>query len=496
MERVRFVAPVLVCCAILFAPARGWSQSEPAPLIVNGTKDARPIWSPTRPNSVQQAGEEPASSTLRLVREGWGQSRPETVTSASPSALRWRSRTPAEAAVPADEGSIPLTSANGQGVFDSPSIVKAVAHEQPGDAFQDPFGDRSAQNGDSRQQPSLNPADNAPSNDGPSAMLSMLDELLPPFEEAEPIRTADAADEQALPGLDELREAPTLPDPPRPLNEGTRSKPLPSTGTPPPLATPAPLLDAPAPVPQGQRGDPEYRRIYNDRDCRHEDEKCQAARLALRQNPIQNISLDITASFKPDAETAEEERDAAENQLRRMPARVWHDRQGRVLADGRVIDVRNRRIVVQQEDGSTQTIPLGQLGEDETCFLAAWWQVPTECALGDEQYTPRLWQPVTFTWKASALCHKPLYFEERQLERYGHTTGPFTEPVLSGAHFFLNVAVLPYKMGMNPPNECQYPLGYYRPGSCAPRLLPPIPISPRGALFQAGAVTGLVFLLP
>jgi hypothetical protein len=166
---------------------------------------------------------------------------------------------------------------------------------------------------------------------------------------------------------------------------------------------------------------------------------------------------------------------------RREPAaphacsRVWHDRQGSVLAEGRVVDVRNRRIVVQQEDGSTRTIPWGNLGEDETCFLAAWWQVPTECALGDEQYTPRFWQPVTFTWKASAVCHKPLYFEERQLERYGHTTGPFTEPVLSGAHFFLNVAVLPYKMGMNPPNECQYPLGYYRPGSCAPRLLPPDP---------------------
>jgi hypothetical protein len=103
---------------------------------------------------------------------------------------------------------------------------------------------------------------------------------------------------------------------------------------------------------------------------------------------------------------------------------------------------------------------------------------------------------MTFTWKASALCHKPLYFEERQLERYNHGCGPFVQPIMSGAHFFLNVAVLPYKMGINPPGECQYPLGYYRPGSCAPRLLPPLPISLRGGLAEAGVVSGLIFLIP
>ena len=511
-------------------PAEVWSQSQPAPLMLNEAEDARPIWSPARPGSGSEADAESerSSSTLRLVREGWGQSRPETVASTSTNVLRWRSRssaetlaeTPTETPVVNDDTSIPLTPANGLGMVEAPATVRTVAHQQPADAFQDPFGDRLAQNRDSRYQPA-----DAPAGDAPSSLLPALDELLPPYEGAKP---SNATEDPQLPSLDDLQspamppEQPTLPEsqpalpeftpaplepappqvapvqpaPPRPSYSTPKSQPSRSNDATPPLAAPAPSVDSPSVIAGGERGAADCQRVYNDRDCCKEDEKCAAARLALRQNSIRNISLDITASFKPDAKTAEEESEAAQNQLRKMPSRVWRDRSGKILAEGRVVDVHNRRIDVQQEDGSTKTIALGQLGEDETCFLAAWWQVPTEYMLGNEQQTPRVWQPVAFTWKASALCHKPLYFEERMLERYGHTTGPITEPVLSGAHFFLNVAMMPYKMGMNPPNECQYPLGYYRPGSCAPRLLPPVPISPRGALLQAGAVTGAVFLFP
>jgi hypothetical protein len=39
-------------------------------------------------------------------------------------------------------------------------------------------------------------------------------------------------------------------------------------------------------------------------------------------------------------------------------------------------------------------------------------------------------------------------------------------------------------------------LGYYRPGSCAPWLLDPIPLSVRGAVYEAGAVTGACALFP
>ena len=121
---------------------------------------------------------------------------------------------------------------------------------------------------------------------------------------------------------------------------------------------------------------------------------------------------------------------------------------------------------------------------------------PFECPLKSEEYKPRPQLGITYTWKASALCHKPLYFEEVALERYGHSVGPYLQPVASAAHFFLIVPALPYFMGVYPPNECIYTLGYYRPGSCAPYILDPFPISVRGGLAEAAVWTGMVFLIP
>jgi hypothetical protein len=122
---------------------------------------------------------------------------------------------------------------------------------------------------------------------------------------------------------------------------------------------------------------------------------------------------------------------------------------------------------------------------------------PFECTIDDGQmFGGRCWDQVTYMWKASALCHKPLYFEDEQLERYGHSFSPCFQPFISGAHFFTRPFVLPYCMGVEPPCECVYALGHYRPGNCAPYMCNPIPLSPRGAVFQAGAVVGTAAILP
>lgn len=123
-------------------------------------------------------------------------------------------------------------------------------------------------------------------------------------------------------------------------------------------------------------------------------------------------------------------------------------------------------------------------------------EFPEECPIDTGPFVPRQWGCVTYTWKASGLCHKPLYFEERSLERYGHSWGPLVQPWMSAAHFFGTMPALPYAMGMNPPWECKYPLGYYRPGSCAPYLLYPVPLSLRGAAVSGAAWTGGMFLIP
>lgn len=121
---------------------------------------------------------------------------------------------------------------------------------------------------------------------------------------------------------------------------------------------------------------------------------------------------------------------------------------------------------------------------------------PPECPLGDAPFEPRMWAMTSVHWKASGLCHKPLYFEQVGVERYGHSLGPILQPIWSGVDFYGRIFLLPYEMGIEPPWECVYALGYYRPGSCAPKMIFPFPVSIRGGLLEAGAVLGAVYLLP
>jgi hypothetical protein len=67
------------------------------------------------------------------------------------------------------------------------------------------------------------------------------------------------------------------------------------------------------------------------------------------------------------------------------------------------------------------------------------------------------------------------------------------QPFASAAHFFISVPLLPYKMGLNPPHECVYTLGYYRPGSCAPYMIEPIPLSMRAMAYEALGATAFAF---
>ncbi|MBL6711077.1 MAG: hypothetical protein ISQ10_08380 [Planctomycetes bacterium] len=121
---------------------------------------------------------------------------------------------------------------------------------------------------------------------------------------------------------------------------------------------------------------------------------------------------------------------------------------------------------------------------------------PCECRLEGEDWEPRQFVNTTMTWRAAGYCHKPLYFEQWNFERYGNSVHPVADPFLSAGHFFTTAAFLPYKMGVELPWECIYPLGYYRPGDCAPWTVPAPAMSLRGAALEAAALTGAYFILP
>lgn len=224
--------------------------------------------------------------------------------------------------------------------------------------------------------------------------------------------------------------------------------------------------------------------------------RCATAAEFARANRLSGISLDVTPPFAPSLmRTEETPKQDPSVALADEPSRAWTNRGGSVLAEGRLVGYENGFVKVETGSG-IQQIRQRDLSEEDLYYLGRLWRIPAECVLRDETLLARSFEPTTFTWKASALCHKPLYFEETQLERYGHTAGPIAQPIISGAHFFINIATLPYNMGVAPPNECQYVLGYYRPGSCAPWMIEPIPISLRGAALQAGAVVGGAAILP
>ncbi len=121
---------------------------------------------------------------------------------------------------------------------------------------------------------------------------------------------------------------------------------------------------------------------------------------------------------------------------------------------------------------------------------------PNECTLGNEPFEGRHFAPICYTWTAPALAVNPLYFEDPSLERYGHSWGTILQPIVSAGEFVVTIPALPWLMAIDPPNECQYTLGYYRPGECAPYIFDPIPFSVRAAVVEGGVATALIFLIP
>lgn len=224
---------------------------------------------------------------------------------------------------------------------------------------------------------------------------------------------------------------------------------------------------------------------------------CDAIRTFAATTDIRNVKVDSSPSFVQGFQGKDRtESYTKESFIEKSRNRTWRSATGEVVAEGRLVDLVYGTVIIEREDGSRISYLQRKLSDPDQVFVAESWGVPTTCSIGTESVHTRNFASSTMTWKASGACHKPLYFQDVQLERYGHEMGPIAQPVASTLRFFGDIAILPYKMGIHPPNECQYPLGYYRPGSCAPWTVGPVPISLRGAVEQAKFVTGAVFVLP
>ena len=242
--------------------------------------------------------------------------------------------------------------------------------------------------------------------------------------------------------------------------------------------------------------DDEKNDAEDDLDERKNPISCDEFRRRIALRTIDQISLDISPPYRPDEIDLVKYEKLKERFDRQQEYRTFRNRDGFAIAEGRFTDLAYGNLVLEDTAGIRTTIDLETLGEADLQYIAEQWGLPQTCLLADEPNVPRSWQPMTFTWKASNMCHTPLYFQDVNLERYGHTRGPFWEPLYQSAHFFGGVLVLPYKMGVHHPKECVYTLGYYRPGNCAPWIVPPVPISVQGAINQTAVMVGGAWLIP
>ena len=100
-------------------------------------------------------------------------------------------------------------------------------------------------------------------------------------------------------------------------------------------------------------------------------------------------------------------------------------------------------------------------------------------------------QTIAKTWYSPNSYHRPLYFEDDNVERYGNYH-PRLQPVISGARFVKDTLTIPYQLAAVHPHDCQYSLGHYRPGNCNPAYRPQFQINKRGAFAQGLLTAGLL----
>ncbi|MEM9585902.1 MAG: hypothetical protein AAGA03_01370 [Planctomycetota bacterium] len=99
-------------------------------------------------------------------------------------------------------------------------------------------------------------------------------------------------------------------------------------------------------------------------------------------------------------------------------------------------------------------------------------------------------------WTAANTFSHPRYFEDRMLERHGHERFGYLQPFASGIRFVATVPMLPYLMAISDPYDCEYTLGYYRVGNCAPRLYQRPPRDRRAIVAESLALSTAILALP
>ncbi|MDA8744042.1 hypothetical protein N9N28_05365 [Rubripirellula amarantea] len=115
---------------------------------------------------------------------------------------------------------------------------------------------------------------------------------------------------------------------------------------------------------------------------------------------------------------------------------------------------------------------------------------------GSDRELDQTWNWSVIEWEAANTFSNPRYFEDRMLERHGHERWGHLQPLASGVRFFSTIPMLPYKMAIQNPCECEYTMGYFRSGSCAPMVYQRPPWDRKAILAESAAVASGMLIFP
>lgn len=117
-------------------------------------------------------------------------------------------------------------------------------------------------------------------------------------------------------------------------------------------------------------------------------------------------------------------------------------------------------------------------------------EFPKDPVLGDgREYAGRMWAMQLTQRMPNWVRYEPLYFEEKNAERYGWDAGIY-QPFLSAGKFYLDLVMLPYNFGVRPVWHREYNTGYMLPGDPVPYLIYIPDFSWTGLTLEAAAVVG------
>ncbi len=110
-------------------------------------------------------------------------------------------------------------------------------------------------------------------------------------------------------------------------------------------------------------------------------------------------------------------------------------------------------------------------------------------------FTVRLFSPQSSVYEPNYVCHRRLFFEDRNAERYGWSLGPL-QPIASAWKFVGDWIMAPYRFGSQPLSRYECSAGLCLPGDHVPYLIYPPGLSATGAAVQTGVTLMLLFTIP